>query len=174
MSYPQRYDRGAVAPYGSMQLPIGWQMAYSPEGDPYYIDHNTRTTHWQIPPEVMQRMNQGSGYRVGRVRRGIDRTKLKTKMCMNIQNGGKCTWGDYCAFAHNSEELSAVPHGGNRGGDGNPYRVKQDNIPGNNNSPTANINTPSNGNGAANYMDVQKPQQPVASAHAEGAVAPQQ
>lgn len=146
MSYPQRYDRAAPAQYGAMQLPIGWQMAYSAEGDIYYIDHNTRTTHWHIPAEVLQSMNQNAGFRVGRVRRGIDRSKLKTKMCMNIQNGGQCTWGEHCAFAHSSEELSAVPHGGTqRAGDGGAYRGK----------PGAGSN---NNNGVGGYRDMQQQQ----------------
>ena len=31
-------------------LPQGWQLAFAPTGEPYYVDHNTRTTHWQLPP----------------------------------------------------------------------------------------------------------------------------
>ncbi|KAH8603341.1 WW domain [Trypanosoma vivax] len=129
MASHHRYDRPAPVPYGAM-LPIGWQVAYSPEGEMYYIDHNTQTTHWQIPHEVLQRMNSAASYR-GRARRGIDRTKLKTKMCMNIQNGGKCTWGENCAFAHNSSELATVPHGGAnaRAMDGNGYRNRNEQQP---------------------------------------------
>ncbi|KAH9578687.1 WW domain [Trypanosoma melophagium] len=184
MSYAQRFDRGApAAQYGALQLPIGWQAAYSPEGEVYYIDHNTRTTHWQIPPEVLQRTNQAPGYRVGRVRRGIDQTKLKTKMCMNIQNGGKCTWGDSCAFAHSSDELAVIPHGtGNqRGGDGNPYRAKNAaNGTNNNNTSSNGVNDMNNNNsadgtgsgshtnGPSNYMEIQQTmisaQTPAASA----------
>lgn len=67
-----------------MMLPPGWQAAWTASGEPYYIDHNTRTTHWQIPAEVMQNFERSSGYRGGRGRRGIDRNKVKTKMCMNI------------------------------------------------------------------------------------------
>ncbi|CBH18557.1 zinc finger protein 2 [Trypanosoma equiperdum] len=113
MAFNQRFDRGAQPSYAAVQLPPGWQMAYSVEGEVYYIDHNTRTTHWKIPQEVLNEMyHQGQTYRPSRSRRGIDRSKMKTKMCMNIQNGGKCTWGNACAFAHSSEELAAVPHNG--------------------------------------------------------------
>ncbi|EAN81267.1 putative zinc finger protein 2 [Trypanosoma cruzi] len=173
MSYPNRYGRGMAAPYGTVQLPVGWQMAYSAEGDPYYIDHNTRTTHWQIPAEVLQRMNQGQVYR-GRVRRGIDRTKLKTKMCMNIQRGGVCNWGDNCAFAHNSEELTAVPHGGNqRGGDGNPYRMRG---PANNNSNNnlTNNHSMNNGNSAPNAAELKQPKKQEQQPQQQGIPAPQQ
>ena len=31
------------------QLPPGWQKMFTPEGRPYYIDHNTQKTSW-IPP----------------------------------------------------------------------------------------------------------------------------
>jgi len=30
-------------------LPPGWQMKLDPQGRPYYIDHNTRTTTYQAP-----------------------------------------------------------------------------------------------------------------------------
>eukprot|EP00758_Cryptobia_borreli_P013188 Tbor_TRINITY_DN5815_c0_g3::TRINITY_DN5815_c0_g3_i2::g.5866::m.5866 len=76
-------------------LPPGWEMAISGEGQPYYIDHNTRTTHWELP--------QGYG-----PRRGIDSAKRKTKMCVNFEMG-QCRWGDKCAFAHTAEELVAQP-----------------------------------------------------------------
>lgn len=109
----------------SVVLPNGWQVAWTASGEKYYVDHNTRTTHWQLPAEVllMQQnapQQQGGGgygaYRGGRgggggagmgggaAGRGIDVTKRKTKMCMNFQ-AGHCTWGDRCAFAHNAHEL---------------------------------------------------------------------
>lgn len=103
----------AAAPAMPMTLPPGWQVAYTNTGDMYYIDHNTRTTHWQIPQELLQGFDRnaaGGGFRGPRPRRGIDRSKVKTKMCMNIENGGKCSWGENCAFAHSSEELSSHPH----------------------------------------------------------------
>lgn len=28
-------------------LPLGWESGLTPEGRPYYIDHNTGTTHWE-------------------------------------------------------------------------------------------------------------------------------
>ncbi len=30
-------------------LPTGWEQKISPDGKAYYVDHNTRTTHWQPP-----------------------------------------------------------------------------------------------------------------------------
>eukprot|EP00796_Vickermania_ingenoplastis_P013262 gene13262-9105_t len=90
-------------------LPPGWQTAYTSNGELYFIDHNTRTTHWQ-PPTVAVPQHFDRGYRNTRPRRGIDRSKMKTKMCMNIESGGECSWGENCAFAHSSEELSQHPH----------------------------------------------------------------
>jgi E3 ubiquitin-protein ligase NEDD4 len=34
---------------GSGVLPAGWEERYTPEGRPYYVDHNTRTTTWVDP-----------------------------------------------------------------------------------------------------------------------------
>ncbi|KAL1709877.1 hypothetical protein EV121DRAFT_286277 [Schizophyllum commune] len=38
-----------VTTAGSGQLPHGWEERYTPEGRPYYVDHNTRTTTWVDP-----------------------------------------------------------------------------------------------------------------------------
>ncbi|KAF8522137.1 hypothetical protein BU17DRAFT_75225 [Hysterangium stoloniferum] len=34
---------------GPGALPAGWEERYTPEGRPYYVDHNTRTTTWVDP-----------------------------------------------------------------------------------------------------------------------------
>ncbi|KZT60478.1 HECT-domain-containing protein [Calocera cornea HHB12733] len=34
---------------GSGPLPAGWEERHTPEGRPYYVDHNTRTTTWVDP-----------------------------------------------------------------------------------------------------------------------------
>ena len=34
---------------GTGALPAGWEERYTPEGRPYYVDHNTRTTTWVDP-----------------------------------------------------------------------------------------------------------------------------
>jgi hypothetical protein len=103
----------------TVQLPPGWQQAYTAEGQVYYVDHNTRTTHWQAPqmqapalPSYGGRGGYGGpmGGRGGRV--GIDNAKRKTKICMNWESGS-CSWGDRCAFAHGAQELNG---GGGYGG----------------------------------------------------------
>lgn len=38
------------------RLPNGWEIQTTPEGKPYYIDHNTQTTHWE-PPSNMSYVN---------------------------------------------------------------------------------------------------------------------
>ena len=87
----------------AQQLPPGWDSAQTADGQTYYIDHNNKTTHWELPAQYQQR-------------RGIDDGKRKTKMCMNFEIG-MCRWGDSCAFAHSAEELQApavqqIPQGG--------------------------------------------------------------
>jgi hypothetical protein len=32
-----------------LQMPPGWEVKSTPEGRPYYVDHNTATTHWEPP-----------------------------------------------------------------------------------------------------------------------------
>lgn len=34
---------------GSGELPAGWEQRQTPEGRPYFVDHNTRTTTWVDP-----------------------------------------------------------------------------------------------------------------------------
>jgi len=34
---------------GAGPLPAGWEERHTPEGHPYYVDHNTRTTTWVDP-----------------------------------------------------------------------------------------------------------------------------
>lgn len=34
---------------GSGELPAGWEQRHTPEGRPYFVDHNTRTTTWVDP-----------------------------------------------------------------------------------------------------------------------------
>ncbi|EKM55866.1 uncharacterized protein PHACADRAFT_256774 [Phanerochaete carnosa HHB-10118-sp] len=38
-----------VTTNGAGPLPAGWEERYTPEGRPYYVDHNTRTTTWVDP-----------------------------------------------------------------------------------------------------------------------------
>lgn len=90
------------------QLPPGWQVAYTPQGQMYYVDHNTRTTHWTLPFNNAAPYPGMGGRGRGTGRVGIDQAKRKTKLCMHWQSGG-CTWGESCAFAHGVEELQH-PH----------------------------------------------------------------
>ena len=36
---------------GELALPVGWSLAHTLRGRKYYIDHNTKTTHWSHPLE---------------------------------------------------------------------------------------------------------------------------
>jgi hypothetical protein len=33
----------------SLQLPAGWEKKITPDGQIYYVDHNTQSTHWDPP-----------------------------------------------------------------------------------------------------------------------------
>lgn len=112
-------------------LPPGWQVAYTNEGQMYYVDHNNQSTHWQLPAYATQNMygggrgmdyGRGRGGRPGRV--GIDHTKRKTKMCMNYESG-TCSWGDRCAFAHGAHELLPQGHPGAQGQQGQQGQPQQ-------------------------------------------------
>lgn len=39
----------AATTAGSGELPGGWEQRHTPEGRPYFVDHNTRTTTWVDP-----------------------------------------------------------------------------------------------------------------------------
>ena len=39
-------------PVGELPLPPGWTESWTQRGRKYYIDHNTKTTHWSHPLEV--------------------------------------------------------------------------------------------------------------------------
>ncbi|RNE94831.1 CCCH zinc-finger protein [Trypanosoma conorhini] len=116
-------------PINQPVLPAGWQMAYTATGQPYYMDHNTKTTHWTLPETVSYSFGGyynpvmvagggsgggGGGARGGRGGRGrggrggIDQGKRKTKMCIYWEKNGECNWGDRCAFAHGQGELRAT------------------------------------------------------------------
>lgn len=48
------HDVSAQAPAvaaitGTGELPAGWEQRHTPEGRPYFVDHNTRTTTWVDP-----------------------------------------------------------------------------------------------------------------------------
>ncbi|KAJ1561566.1 hypothetical protein HK096_004202 [Nowakowskiella sp. JEL0078] len=39
-------------------LPSGWEQRFTPEGRPYFVDHNTRTTSWMDPRRLQQQQQQ--------------------------------------------------------------------------------------------------------------------
>lgn len=45
----EHFPEAAAA--GGLPLPLGWSMARTMRGRKYYIDHNTKTTHWSHPFE---------------------------------------------------------------------------------------------------------------------------
>ena len=47
-------------------LPPGWEVKTTAEGRPYYVDHNTGTTHWDppavAPPAAAAAASSNAGY----------------------------------------------------------------------------------------------------------------
>ena len=63
---PAAISTSTATTAGSGSLPNGWEERYTPEGRPYYVDHNTRTTTWVDPRRqtiirVMGPGGQGTG-----------------------------------------------------------------------------------------------------------------
>ena len=63
---PAAISTSTATTAGSGNLPNGWEERYTPEGRPYYVDHNTRTTTWVDPRRqtiirVMGPGGQGTG-----------------------------------------------------------------------------------------------------------------
>ncbi|CED82804.1 ubiquitin-protein ligase [Phaffia rhodozyma] len=45
---------GAQTTAGGGPIPAGWEQRFTPEGRPYFVDHNTRTTTWVDPRRQTQ------------------------------------------------------------------------------------------------------------------------
>ena len=63
---PSAISTSTATTAGTGSLPNGWEERYTPEGRPYYVDHNTRTTTWVDPRRqtiirVMGPNGQGTG-----------------------------------------------------------------------------------------------------------------
>lgn len=54
---------------GLGELPPGWEQRLTPEGRPYYVDHNTRTTTWVDPrrQQFVKSFGPNSGYNAQRL-----------------------------------------------------------------------------------------------------------
>lgn len=54
---------------GLGELPSGWEQRFTPEGRPYYVDHNTRTTTWVDPrrQQFVKSFGANSGYNAQRL-----------------------------------------------------------------------------------------------------------
>jgi E3 ubiquitin-protein ligase NEDD4 len=53
----------SVTTAGSGPLPAGWEQRFTPEGRPYFVDHNTRTTTWVDPrrQQLLRVIGPGQG-----------------------------------------------------------------------------------------------------------------
>ncbi|KAH3666134.1 hypothetical protein OGAPHI_004323 [Ogataea philodendri] len=59
---------GATSP-GLGELPPGWEQRFTPEGRPYYVDHNSRTTTWVDPrrQQFVKSFGNNGGYNAQRL-----------------------------------------------------------------------------------------------------------
>lgn len=64
----QMSTSGATAP-GLGELPPGWEQRFTPEGRPYYVDHNTKTTTWVDPrrQQFVKSFGANAGYNAQRL-----------------------------------------------------------------------------------------------------------
>lgn len=64
----QMANSGATVP-GLGELPPGWEQRFTPEGRPYYVDHNTRTTTWVDPrrQQFIKSFGANAGYNAQRL-----------------------------------------------------------------------------------------------------------
>jgi len=42
-------------PVDGVLLPYGWEAKTTPQGESYFLDHNTNTAHWEHPPHSSER-----------------------------------------------------------------------------------------------------------------------
>jgi hypothetical protein len=42
------------AEYNKSKLPNGWEIQTTSDGLPYYVDHNSKTTHWNLPDVIIE------------------------------------------------------------------------------------------------------------------------
>jgi hypothetical protein len=51
---PQQNEHAPGLDVPSMRLPRGWEIRETSDGRFYYVDHNTKTTHWKLPSKRMK------------------------------------------------------------------------------------------------------------------------
>jgi E3 ubiquitin-protein ligase NEDD4 len=82
---------GGTTTAGSDSLPAGWEERYTPDGQPYYVDHNTRTTAWVGPGRLGQTISQLGTLPSGWEMRQTSRSR---RMYFVDHNSRTTTWDD--------------------------------------------------------------------------------
>uniref|UniRef100_A0A7S1M504 Uncharacterized protein n=1 Tax=Neobodo designis TaxID=312471 RepID=A0A7S1M504_NEODS len=104
---PRRRKCTAAADVCGVTLPPGWQVAWTVAGEQYYVDHNTKRTHWQLPSYVLAEMYAPLGRGVPRPphasRVPLDASKRNTTLCAYFARGS-CAFGEKCAFLHPTQQ----------------------------------------------------------------------
>jgi hypothetical protein len=96
-------DQGPVA--AGVTLPPGWQVAWTAAGEQYYVDHNTRQTHWHLPHHVLVQMYAPLGTKVPKAPQNHklpNDTRYRSTVCAHFARGD-CTYGDRCLYQHSTE-----------------------------------------------------------------------
>ncbi|XP_005173719.1 transcriptional coactivator YAP1 isoform X1 [Danio rerio] len=57
---PQHLRQSSYEIPDDMPLPPGWEMAKTPSGQRYFLNHNDQTTTWQDPRKALLQMNQAA------------------------------------------------------------------------------------------------------------------
>ncbi|XP_056334792.1 transcriptional coactivator YAP1 isoform X2 [Danio aesculapii] len=57
---PQHLRQASYEIPDDMPLPPGWEMAKTPSGQRYFLNHNDQTTTWQDPRKALLQMNQAA------------------------------------------------------------------------------------------------------------------
>jgi len=66
-------------------LPYGWEQRVAKDGKTYYVDHNSRTTHWNLPDDVVSRMENVKQQTRMSVSRDMDSAARKSDTLRSAQ-----------------------------------------------------------------------------------------
>lgn len=92
----RRHDDDNATPDDQLQLPEGWEERRTPNGRPYYVNHNTRSTQWIRP--------QAGGGKTARLQQPSNRARVNNN---NNVNGG--TQENDNTDNHRVQEPAATP-----------------------------------------------------------------
>jgi hypothetical protein len=57
-------EGGSITNEAPKSLPPGWERKFTPTGREYFVDHNTKTTKWTLPENVVSASNIAESQKV--------------------------------------------------------------------------------------------------------------